>query len=104
MAINSDGLADFGTGAFAGASTGAKISGGNPYATAAGGLFGGAISYFGGAGQRKIEGRVNAQALELGDLNVSESRRRDKAERERMQRKELFGQMLAQYFQQQGAK
>lgn len=107
----SEGLMDFGTGAFSGAATGAKISGGNPVATGLGGLALGTISYFGGASQRRLEEKNNRYALEgmeqdnqLGKLNVSETRRKVTADREKEKRKEMFGQMLAQYFQRQGGK
>lgn len=103
--MNSDGLADFGTGAFEGGATGAKVSGGNPYAIAGGAIIGGSLSYFGGASQRRTEAKNNRQALELGGLEVVDARRKSALEEQRRRRQEMFGQLLAQFFQkQQGAK
>ena len=105
----SDGLMDFGTGLFSGASTGAKIAG-TPGAIV-GGLGLGALSYFGGAKDRRNEDKNNRLAFEsmeqdntLGRLSIVDARQKVKAGREQAKRKELFGTMLAQYFQRQGGK
>lgn len=107
----SDGLLDFGTGLFSGGLVGAKVSGGNPIATVAGGLGLGAISYFGGAADRRTERSYNKKTLaqmdqdmQFGELKISEARRAKAQDIERQKRKEMFGQMLAQYFQRQGNK
>lgn len=103
--MSSDGLMDFGTGAFSGASTGAKLSGGNPYAIAAGAAIGGGLSYFGGASQRRLEAKANNQTLELGGLEVVDARRKSALEDQQRRRQEMFGKLLAQYFQnKRGAK
>lgn len=105
----SDGLMDFATGALSGASTGAKVAG-TPGAII-GGLGLGALSYFGGAGQRRMEDKNNRLSLEgmeqdntLGKLSIIDARRKVKASQEQEKRKELFSTMLAQYFQRQGNK
>lgn len=105
MAFDMDGLMDFGTGAFQGGVAGAKMSGGNPYATAAGALGMGALSFFGGAPQRRLEARNNAlafegmeQDLELGEFKLGEARRQKAADLEARKRKETFGRLLSQYF------
>lgn len=110
MSFDSEGLMDFGTGAFQGGTAGAKASGGNPYATAGGALALGALSYFGGSSQRKLEKKSNSlalkgmeQDLELGDLTLSETRRKRAMDLEAQKKKQMFGEMLAQYFQKQGA-
>lgn len=107
-----EGLLDFGTGAMQGAATGGKLSGNNPWAIGAGGLALGALSYFGGASQRRMEKKANAlsmrgmeQDLELGEFNLSAARRADKEERERKARQQTFGKLLGQYFaRKQGVK
>jgi hypothetical protein len=98
-------LLDFGEGFFSGASTGAKISGGNPLVTGASALGLGALSYVGGAPQRRLEGKANRltlagmeQDLELGEMNISKARRAEQAEREAKRRKETFGRLLGEYF------
>lgn len=105
----SDGLLDFGTGLFSGAMAGSKVAG-VPGAIV-GGLGLGALSYFGGAKDRRNEDKNNRLSFEsmeqqntLGRLSIAEARRKDKAERESQKRKEVFGTMLAQYFQRQGSK
>lgn len=111
MAFDMEGLMDFGSGAFQGGVAGAKASGGNPYATAAGALGLGALSYFGGAPQRRLEKKANAlsikgmeQDLEMGEFNLGESRRKKSYEVEQKRRQEDFGRLLKQYFQRkQGA-
>jgi phage tail tape-measure protein len=107
--MNSDGLSDFGQGAFAGAGTGATIgSAAGPYGTAigagVGAIAGGTLSYFGGKSQRSLERKANSQSLTLGNLEITEARKKAALEADRRRRQELFGQMLAQYFQKQGAK
>jgi hypothetical protein len=106
MSFDSEGLMDFGTGAMAGGTAGAKASGGNPYAAGAGALALGALSYFGGASQRKLEKKNNKlalagmeQDLELGELNISETKRQRALDMEARKKKETFGKLLAQYFQ-----
>lgn len=110
MAFDSEGLLDFGGGALSGGSAAAKASGGNPLATVGGALAMGAISYFGGAPQRRLEQKSNKlalrgmeQDLELGELNISEGRRKRAMDLEKQRKNQMFGQMLAQYFQKQGA-
>lgn len=107
----SDGLMDFASGALTGGTAGAKASGGNPWVAGGSALALGALSYFGGASQRSLEDKNNRLALEgmqqdntLGKLSIIEARRQTKANKEKDQRKELFSQMLAQYFQKQGGK
>lgn len=109
MAFDMEGLADFGTGAFSGGTVGAKVSGGNPYATAGGAVLGGALSFFGGADQRKTEKAFNKkslaqmdQDLELGDLNIAETRRKRAEEIARKEQMKRFGQMLGDYFKKKG--
>jgi hypothetical protein len=106
MAFDVEGLLDFGGGALEGGIGAAKMSGGNPFVTAAGALGLGAISYFGGAPQRRLERKANKlslkgmeQDLELGEFNLAAARRADKAEREAKKRKEMFGRLMGQYFQ-----
>ncbi|HLP29760.1 MAG TPA: hypothetical protein VK465_08705 [Fibrobacteria bacterium] len=105
MAFDSEGLMDFGGGAFAGGLAGAKASGGNPYAIAGGAIAMGAMSYFGGAPQRRLEKKVNKlqvrgmeQDLELGDFQLSEGRRQRARDLEAQARKETFGRLLGEYF------
>lgn len=100
-----EGLLDFGSGLFSGAKTGHDVGGGNPWVTGAGAVTLGALSYFGGASQRRMERKSNKlalagmeQDLELGEMNLSASRRADKEERERKKRKETFGKLLGEYF------
>lgn len=109
MAFDMEGLLDFGSGAMEGGLAGAKMSGGNPFVTGASALGLGALSYFGGAPQRRMEKRANAmslrgmeQDLELGELNIAATRRADRAEREAKKKKEMFGKLLGQYFQRGG--
>jgi hypothetical protein len=99
-------LLDFGEGFFSGGTMGAKMSGGNPLVTGASALGMGALSYFGGAPQRRLEKKANSltlagmeQDLELGEMSVSKARRAEQAEREAKRRKETFGRLLGQYFQ-----
>jgi hypothetical protein len=106
MAFDMEGLVDFGEGAMAGGYAGAKVSGGNPYVTAAGAVGLGTLSFFGGAPGRRLEKKANKlslasmeQDLELGELNISEGRRKRAAEMNAAKRKEDFGRLLAQYFQ-----
>lgn len=108
--FDAEGLMDFGTGAFNGGMAGAKASGGNPWVTGGSALALGALSYFGGAPQRRTEKKANAlslksmeQDLQLGSLNISEARRQRVKNIETDRRKEMFGQMLAEYFQKKGA-
>jgi hypothetical protein len=68
------------------------------------------LSYFGGAGQRRTEKKANdlslrsmEQDLELGDLKISETKRSKAKDLEAQKKKQMFGEMLAQYFQKQGA-
>jgi hypothetical protein len=89
---------------------GAQVSGGNPYAIAGGALAMGTVSYFGGASQRKLEKKANdlslqsmEQDLTLGDLNISETRRNRAKSLDADKKKQMFGQMLAEYFQKKGA-
>jgi hypothetical protein len=105
MALDMEGLLDFGAGAMEGGIAGAKVSGGNPFVTAGGALGLGALSYFGGAPQRRTERKANAlslrgmeQDLELGEMTISKARRQDKAERDAKKRKETFGRLLGEYF------
>jgi hypothetical protein len=109
MAFDSEGLLDFGSGLFQGGMAGAKASGGNPYAATGGALALGALSYFGGQSQRNLEKKANdlslrsmEQDLELGDLNISETKRKKAMDLEAQKKKQMFGEMLAQYFQKQG--
>lgn len=97
MAFDSEGLLDFGTGAMSGGSAAAKMSGGNPYVTAAGALGMGALSFFGGGSQRRMERRLNNQQLELGELEIATIKRNQRLEEERRRRKELFGQLFSAY-------
>ena len=107
-----DGLLDFGQGFFSGGLAGAKMSGGNPLATSLSALGMGAVSYFGGAKQRRLEGKVNRlqlqgmqQDLDLGEFNLAAARRQDRDEREAKKRKETFGRLLGEYFaRKQGVK
>lgn len=92
---------DFGTGAFTGATTGAKVSGGNPAATIGGALAGGALSFFGGAGQRRLEARNNANALALDEFDLGEKKRAKSLDIERQRRMQKFGELLTAYFQRQ---
>lgn len=101
-----EGLIDFGEGLFSGGTAGYKMSGGNPAVTAASALGMGAMSYFGGARQRRTEAKNNRlalagmeQDLELGEMDIAAARRKDKAERDRQARMKLVGQMLGEYFQ-----
>ena len=101
-----EGLLDFGEGFISGGTAGAKMSGGNPYATGAAALGMGALSYFGGASNRRLEKQVNEkslrqmdQDLELGEFSLGQARRADKDAREKKKRQETFGKLLAQYFQ-----
>lgn len=104
-----DGLADFGTGAFQGGATGAAIgSYAGPYGTAigagVGALAGGALSYFGGAQDRRDRARNNKNEFALQDLQISEAKRARELELQRQRRMKQFGQLLGQYFQKQGGK
>jgi hypothetical protein len=106
MAFDSEGLMDFGTGAFQGGAAAGKASGGNPYAIAGGALALGSLSYFGGAPGRRLEKKANKlsikgmeQDLELGELSISEARRKKSIEMDAQKRKETFGRLLTQYFQ-----
>lgn len=105
----SNALLDLGTGALSGAKAGFELSGGNPYATAAGGLLMGGISLFGGAEQRGLERRANKQALAMGkqdmrlkDLTIAQAMRQDKAERDAESRRKMFGEMLGRWFANRG--
>lgn len=101
MDFDSEGLSDFGTGAFTGAATGAKVSGGNPYMTAGGALAGGALSFFGGAGARRTEKRNNETALALDEFDLGEKKRAKSLDIERQRRMQQFGELLTAYFQRQ---
>jgi hypothetical protein len=110
MGFDAEGLMDFGTGGLKGGEAGYKASGGNPWVAGGSALALGALSYFGGASQRNLEKKSNAlslrgmeQDLELGDLNLSEVRRKKAMDLEAQKKKQMFGEMLAQYFQKQGA-
>ena len=61
------------------------------------------MSYFGGAGNRRLEKKTNALSLrtleqdaELGDMQVTATRRQLADDKERRRRQEIFGQLLAQ--------
>ena len=89
MAFDMEGLLDFGSGAMEGGLAGAKASGGNPWVAAGGALGLGALSYFGGAPQRRMERKANAyslkgmeQDLELGEFSLAAARRADKDARD----------------------
>ena len=104
-----EGLLDFGSGALTGATTGFKLSGGNPWATGGGALAGGLLSLFGGSEQRGLERQANRQSLaqgqqslRLGDLQISQAMREDRAAREAEQRRKMFGQLLGQWFANRG--
>lgn len=101
-----DGLMDFGEGFLSGGMAGAKMSGGNPVATGLGAVGMGALSYFGGASNRRLEKKVNQksmlqmdQDLELGEFKLSEARMERQRQAEEKKKKETFGKLLAQYFQ-----
>jgi phage tail tape-measure protein len=107
--MTSDGLGDFGAGALQGGVTGATVgSAAGPYGAAigagVGALAGGTLSYFGSKNDHKLAAKANAQSFELGRLEIAEARKKSAQEADRKRRQELFGQMLAQYFQKQGAK
>ncbi len=98
-------LLDFGQGFFSGGEAAHKMSGGNTIATGAGALGMGVLSYFGGASQRKLERKANKmtlagmeQDLELGEMNLSATRRANSEAAEAKKRKETFGRLLGEYF------
>jgi septal ring-binding cell division protein DamX len=98
-------LLDFGTGAFSGAKTGYQLSNGNPYVTAGMGILEGGISLFGNSSARRMENEANRQSLaqgrqemKLNDLSISQAMRQDKAERDAMAKRKMFGEMLGKWF------
>jgi hypothetical protein len=104
------GLLDFGTGVLAGSESGYKTSGGNPYVTAGMGLFGGAVSLFGGAEQRGLEREINQlsmaqgkQQLRLNEFSLAQARREERKMRQAEERRKQFGTMLSAYFQSKAA-
>lgn len=99
------GLLDFGTGALTGADTGYKVSGGNPLVTGAAAAGMGLISLFGGASDRRMEREANRlgltqgrQTIRLNDMAIRQAAREDKMAREKEKKRQMFGQMLGQWF------
>lgn len=102
--MSMEGLLDFGqgltSGTLGGATVGAKIGGPKGAAIGAGiGALMAPLSYFGGQNERRMVNRANKQSLELGDLEISETRRKIAMDKEQQRRKQEFGKLLAQYFQ-----
>lgn len=112
MAWDSEGLMDFGTGAFQGGMAAGMASGGNPVAMGAGAVGMGVLSYFGGAPQRRLEKKVNTlqlkgmeQDLELGEFKIGEAQRARAMDMDAKKRQEAVGRLLAKYFaRKQGVK